>query len=56
MPADQCSDATEYTLSETCDYCGKPYGGQIIQAQGPCIRCMGEHAAEIETPSEEQEQ
>ena len=45
-----------YELSETCDYCERPYGGQIIQAQGPCARCMSDHAAEIETPPENEEQ
>lgn len=37
----------EYELSESCDYCGKSYGGSIIEAQGPCVRCIGEHGPEV---------
>lgn len=40
--------SSDYELSETCDYCGKPYGGEIIRAQGPCVRCFSDHLAEVE--------
>lgn len=39
--------SSEYKLSEDCDHCGKSYGGTIIQAQGPCVRCIGKYGAGV---------